>query len=49
LLAGGTRYWRIRAFEGKNLRKGVTLEILVSKRDRIGKYTRFRIVRERRR
>jgi hypothetical protein len=30
-------------------REGVTLEILVSKRDRIGKYTRFRIVRERRR
>ena len=41
----GRKTLRIRAFDGKRLREGVTLEVLVSKRDRIGKYTRFRIRR----
>ena len=39
----GRKVLRIRAFEGKRLRAGVRLEVLVSKRDRIGKYTRFQI------
>ena len=43
----GRKVLRIRAFDGKRLREGVTLEVLVSKRDRIGKYTRFRIRRGR--
>ncbi len=41
----GRKALRIRAFDGRRLREGVTLEVLVSKRDRIGKYTRFRIRR----
>jgi hypothetical protein len=39
----GRKVLRIRAFDGKRLRQGVRLEVLVNKRDRIGKYTRFRI------
>lgn len=43
----GRKRIRIRAFEGKRLRAGVKLEVLISKRDRIGKYTRFEIRRGR--
>jgi hypothetical protein len=43
----GRKALRIRAYDRKRLRAGVTLELLVSKRDRIGKYTRFRIRRGR--
>jgi hypothetical protein len=43
----GRKPLHIRAIEGKRLRAGVRLEVLVSKRDRIGKYTRFRILRGR--
>ncbi len=39
----GRKLLHIRKFEGKRLGEGATLELLVSKRDRIGKYTRFRI------
>ena len=35
------------SYDRKRLRAGATLELLVSKRDRIGKYTRFRIRRGR--
>jgi hypothetical protein len=37
---------RVRAIQGKRLRAGVRLEVLVSKRDRIGKFTRFEIRRD---
>ena len=43
----GRRPIHFRAIERKRLRAGVQLEVLVSKRDRIGKYTRFRIRRNR--
>ncbi len=43
----GRKPLHIRAIEGKRLRAGVRLEVLVSKRDRKGKYTRFRILRGR--
>ena len=43
----GRKPIRFRAIEGKRLRAGVRLEVLVSKRDRVGKYTRFRIRRNR--
>jgi PKD domain len=43
----GRKVTRIRAIQGKNLSAGVRLEVLISKRDRIGKYTRFRIRRDR--
>jgi hypothetical protein len=43
----GRKPLHIRAIEGKRLRAGVRLEVLVSKRDRRGKYTRFRILRGR--
>jgi len=36
---------RVRSLAGKSLRAGVKLEVLVTKRDRIGKYTRFEIRR----
>jgi hypothetical protein len=42
----GRRRMRFDVFE-RRLRAGTTLEVLVSKRDRIGKYTRFRIRRGR--
>ena len=42
----GRRRMRFRVFERK-FRAGTILEVLVSKRDRIGKYTRFRIRRGR--
>jgi hypothetical protein len=38
---------RIQSVRGKRLRAGVRLEILVTKPDRIGRYTRFRIRRDR--
>jgi hypothetical protein len=43
----GRKLLHIRRFEGRSLRAGTRLEILVTKRDRVGKYTRFRIRRER--
>lgn len=43
----GRKRIRFRAIERRRLRAGVRLEVLVSKRDRIGKYTRFRIRRDR--
>ena len=43
----GRKPLRVHALEGKTLRAGVRLEVLISKRDRIGKYTRFRIRRDR--
>ena len=43
----GRKPLRVRALQGKRLRAGAQLEVLVSKRDRIGKYTRFRIMRDR--
>ena len=43
----GRKPLRVRALQGKQLRAGAQLEVLVSKRDRIGKYTRFRIMRGR--
>jgi hypothetical protein len=43
----GRKNLRIRAIRGKRLRAGAQLEVLISKRDRIGKYTRFRIMRGR--
>ncbi len=43
----GRKPIHFRAIERKRLRAGVRLEVLVSKRDRIGKYTRFRIRRNR--
>jgi hypothetical protein len=41
----GRRPLRVRALQGKALRAGVRLEVLISKRDRIGKYTRFHVMR----
>jgi hypothetical protein len=43
----GRNVLRIRAFDGTRLRERAKLEVLVSKRDRIGKYTRFTIRRGR--
>ena len=43
----GRKPIRFRPIERKRLRPGVKLDVLVSKRDRIGKYTRFRIRRNR--
>jgi len=45
--AGSTRYVVIRDFLGRVLRPGVRLEILVTRRLQIGKYTRFTIRRGR--
>lgn len=36
---------RVRPLSGRTLRAGVRLEVLVTKRDRVGKYTRFTIRR----
>lgn len=41
----GRKGARVRPLAGKSLRAGVTLDVLVTKRDRIGKYTRFKIRR----
>jgi hypothetical protein len=38
---------RVRALRGRTLHAGVRLEVLIRKRDRIGKYTRFRVMRDR--
>ena len=38
---------RVRPLSGKSLRAGVRLEVRVTKRDRVGKYTRFKIRRGR--
>lgn len=43
----GRRAARIRSLAGKRLRAGVQLDVLVTKRDRIGKFTRFQIRRDR--
>ena len=43
----GRKTVHFRTIEGTRLRAGARLEVLVSKRDRVGKYTRFRIRRDR--
>lgn len=43
----GRKILHIRAIEGRSLRARVRLEVLVSKRHRVGKYTRFRVRRGR--
>ena len=43
----GRRATRIRPLAGKRLRAGVRLTVLVRKRDRVGKFTRFQIRRDR--
>lgn len=43
----GRKPLRVRAIEGKRLRAGTRLEVLITKRDHIGKYTRFVIRRGR--
>jgi hypothetical protein len=43
----GRQASRIRPLAGKRLRAGVRLTVLVTKRDRVGKFTRFKIRRDR--
>src|SRR5215216_1788349 len=43
----GRKLTRIRAIQGRTLSAGVRFEVLIRKRDRIGKYTRFRLRRAR--
>ena len=42
---GAVRYVRIKGFRGRLLKPGVRLQVFVAQRDRIGKYTSFRIRR----
>jgi hypothetical protein len=44
-VGGGSRYVRIRGFPGHLLKPGVRLQVFVAHKDRIGKYTSFRIRR----